>query len=92
MTPQHRARTIVGLALLAAHAVFAIPLGTSVRAAFILWLALRLGVEYAGPRVTAYQPADRFWTFQLIEAGLYLAITAAALAATIWLLRRRVVG
>jgi hypothetical protein len=36
-----------------------------------------------------YQPADRFWTFQFIEAGLFVALTAAALAATIWLLRRR---
>jgi hypothetical protein len=39
--------------------------------------------------VTTYQPADRFWTFQLIEAGLIMAITAAALATTIWLLHRR---
>ena len=39
--------------------------------------------------VTTYQPADRFWTFQLIEAGLIVAITAAALATTIWLLHRR---
>jgi hypothetical protein len=29
-----------------------------------------------------YQPADRFWTFQSIEAGLFVALTAAALAAT----------
>jgi hypothetical protein len=39
--------------------------------------------------VTTYQPADRFWTFQFIEAGLIVAITVAALAATIWLLHRR---
>jgi hypothetical protein len=36
-----------------------------------------------------YQPADRFWTFQSIEAGLFVALTAAALAVTIWLLHRR---
>lgn len=36
-----------------------------------------------------YQPADRFWTFQSIEAGLFVALTAAALGATIWLLHRR---
>jgi ABC-type transport system involved in multi-copper enzyme maturation permease subunit len=36
-----------------------------------------------------YQPADRFWTFQFIEAGLFAALTAAALGATIWLLHRR---
>ena len=36
-----------------------------------------------------YQPADRFWSFQFIEAGLYLALAAAALGAAILLLRRR---
>jgi len=39
--------------------------------------------------VVTYQPADRFWTFQFIEAGIFLALTAAALGATIWLLHRR---
>ncbi len=39
--------------------------------------------------VVTYQPADRFWTFQLIEAGIFVALTAAALGATIWLLYRR---
>jgi hypothetical protein len=36
-----------------------------------------------------YQPASRFWHFQLIEAGLYLALAVAALATTVWLLHRR---
>jgi ABC-2 family transporter protein len=36
-----------------------------------------------------YQPADRFWTFQSIEAGIFVLLTAAALGATIWLLHRR---
>jgi hypothetical protein len=36
-----------------------------------------------------YQPADRFWAFQGIEAGIFVALTAAALGATIWLLHRR---
>jgi hypothetical protein len=36
-----------------------------------------------------YQPADRFWTFQSIEAGIFVALTAAALGAAIWLLHRR---
>jgi hypothetical protein len=36
-----------------------------------------------------YQPADRFWHFQFIEAGIFVALTAAALGATIWLLHRR---
>jgi hypothetical protein len=39
--------------------------------------------------ITTYQPASRFWHFQLIEAGLFAALTAAALGATIWLLHRR---
>jgi ABC-type transport system involved in multi-copper enzyme maturation permease subunit len=36
-----------------------------------------------------YQPADRFWPFQFIEAGIFVALTAAALGITIWLLHRR---
>jgi hypothetical protein len=37
----------------------------------------------------AYQPADRFWTFQWIETGIYLAISALAIALTLWVVRRR---
>jgi len=36
-----------------------------------------------------YQPADRFWIFQSIEAGTFVALTAAALGTAIWLLHRR---
>jgi acyl-coenzyme A synthetase/AMP-(fatty) acid ligase len=39
----------------------------------------------------SYQPADRFWTFQWIETSIYLAISALALGATFWLVRRRLV-
>lgn len=39
--------------------------------------------------LVTYQPADRFWTFQFIEAGIFVALTAAALGVTIWLLHRR---
>jgi hypothetical protein len=39
--------------------------------------------------VVTYQPADRFWIFQSIEAGIFVALTAAALGTTIWLLHRR---
>jgi len=39
--------------------------------------------------IVSYQPADRFWTFQFIEAGIFVALAAAALGATIWLLHRR---
>jgi hypothetical protein len=42
-----------------------------------------------GQVVTRYQPAGRFWHFQFAEAGLFLALTAAALGATVWLLHRR---
>jgi hypothetical protein len=42
----------------------------------------------AGKLIT-YQPAGRFWPFQFIEAGIFVALTAAALGATIWLLHRR---
>jgi ABC-type transport system involved in multi-copper enzyme maturation permease subunit len=41
------------------------------------------------PRIITYQPASRFWPFQFIEAGIFVALTAAALGATIWLLHRR---
>jgi hypothetical protein len=36
-----------------------------------------------------YQPGDRFWTFQLIEAGLYLALVAALLTVVTWRVRHR---
>jgi len=39
--------------------------------------------------IVTYQPASRFWPFQFIEAGIFVALTAAALGATIWLLHRR---
>jgi ABC-type transport system involved in multi-copper enzyme maturation permease subunit len=38
---------------------------------------------------TSYQPAIRFWPFQLIEDGWLLALSALLIAATIWLVRRR---
>jgi hypothetical protein len=36
-----------------------------------------------------YQPADRYWRFQLYEAALYLALTVALVAGTLVMLRRR---
>jgi hypothetical protein len=39
----------------------------------------------------SYQPANRFWTFQWMETGIYLAFSALALGATFWLVRRRLV-
>src|SRR6202050_5712161 len=37
----------------------------------------------------SYQPADRFWIFQSIEAGIFVALAAAALGTAVWLLHRR---
>jgi ABC-type transport system involved in multi-copper enzyme maturation permease subunit len=39
--------------------------------------------------LVTYQPANRFWPFQFIEAGIFVALAAAALGTTIWLLHRR---
>jgi hypothetical protein len=36
-----------------------------------------------------YQPAYRYWNFQRIEAGLYLALTGMAVATTYWLVSKR---
>ncbi len=36
-----------------------------------------------------YQPGGRFWTFQLIEAGLLVALAAVLLAVAVWLVHRR---
>jgi ABC-type transport system involved in multi-copper enzyme maturation permease subunit len=37
-----------------------------------------------------YQPASRFWPFQWIEGGWLLALSLVLIAATVWLVRRRV--
>jgi ABC-2 family transporter protein len=39
-------------------------------------------------RVISYQPAGRFWTFQLLEAGLFVALAAGVVLAALWLVRR----
>ena len=38
---------------------------------------------------TSYQPATRFWPFQLIEGGWLLALSALLIAVTVWLVQRR---
>ncbi len=43
----------------------------------------------ANGSIITYQPDSRFWPFQFIEAGIFVALTAAALGTTIWLLHRR---
>jgi hypothetical protein len=40
--------------------------------------------------LTAYQPADRYWGFQAIESGIYLALSALLLVLTAYWVRRRV--
>ena len=45
----------------------------------------RMGYQF---RVT-YQPADRYWTFQWIEFGIFIALAAALVGATVFVLRRR---
>jgi len=58
------------------------------------------GYAYCQPSVTCpdegsynvliYQPGERFWLFQHIEAGLYLALAAVLLLIAIRLVRRRI--
>jgi hypothetical protein len=40
-------------------------------------------------QIIRYHPADRFWTFQLIESGLLLGLAAAAFGVAVWGLTRR---
>ncbi|GAB2851988.1 ABC transporter permease [Actinoallomurus bryophytorum] len=49
--------------------------------AYLRGLGLRLRV--------VYQPAGRFWHFQIIEASLFVGLAAALLAIAIWRLHRR---
>jgi hypothetical protein len=39
--------------------------------------------------LTDYQPPDRFWTFQLIEAAVFIGLAAALITASLWWLQRR---
>lgn len=51
---------------------------------------LVLGVTRSGNQlVVTYLPASRFWTTQLIGAGLFLIIAIVALGTAVWLLHRR---
>lgn len=38
-----------------------------------------------------YHPADRFWTFQLIEASLFIAVAAILIGVVVWRVRRRII-
>ena len=48
----------------------------------------RLGVVQS--TFATYQPADRFWLFQAIEAGIFTAAALALLAFSVWWIRRRI--
>lgn len=39
-------------------------------------------------RIVSYQPAGRFWTFQLFEAGLFVALAVVLVLVAVWLVRR----
>jgi hypothetical protein len=39
-------------------------------------------------RIVSYQPAGRFWTFQVLEAGIYVGLAAALVLVALWLVRR----
>lgn len=45
--------------------------------------------EHGVTQRLVYQPADRFWRFQVTEAAIYLALSAAFAAGTLMLLQRR---
>ncbi|WP_367127779.1 ABC transporter permease subunit [Saccharothrix sp. HUAS TT1] len=42
-------------------------------------------------RFEVHHPAERFWTFQLIEAALFVALAAVLIGVVVWRVRRRVV-
>jgi hypothetical protein len=50
-------------------------------------LAQRHIVEYGG---AVFQPADRFWLFQGIEAGIFGGLTLALVLFSIWWIRKRI--
>ncbi len=52
--------------------------------AFFHWLAQQHYTQW-----TSYEPASRFWHFQLIEGGWLLALSAVLITAAVWLVRRR---
>jgi hypothetical protein len=39
--------------------------------------------------VAAYQPADRYWTFQAIEAALFVALAGGLMVLSVWWVRSR---
>jgi hypothetical protein len=39
--------------------------------------------------IASYQPHDRFWTFQLLEAGIFLLLAVVLFGVAAWWLRKR---
>ena len=54
----------------------------------ISWTSLV--VQKTPPQVLLYQPADRFWMFQGIEAAIFVALALALLVLTLWWMRHRI--
>ena len=52
--------------------------------AFIHWLAQQHYTQW-----TSYEPASRFWHFQLIEGGWLLGLSVVLITVAVWLVRRR---
>jgi hypothetical protein len=56
--------------------------------------ALQISQNFVGPdglqTLVVYQPADRFWTFQAIETGIFLLLALPLIAFSAWWLRHRV--
>lgn len=46
-------------------------------------------IHHGYTQLTTYQPASRFWTWQLIEGSWLLALSLLLISATVWLVRRR---
>jgi hypothetical protein len=40
--------------------------------------------------VPTYQPGRRYWAFQGIESGIFVAMAVALVVVTVWALRRRI--
>lgn len=47
------------------------------------------GVKNGYQFVDSYQPPSRFWTFQLIESGLFVGLSVLVLAVAVWWILRR---
>jgi hypothetical protein len=53
--------------------------------------ALQISQGGTGPQtVFVYQPADRFWTFQAIETGIFLFLAVLLISFSAWWLRHRI--